>query len=122
MVVEALREFFQSYQTAWDALDAQAIAEHYLVTAIIRDGDGLKTYSSQADLLVKFDDNCRGMQAMGYRRSSVSEGTVIESGENGATVDLGWTVLVGEGQVSFRTTYMCTQVDGQWKIMAASVY
>lgn len=119
---ESLREFFNSYQSAWDALDGPKIAAHYLPTANIYDGDGFGAFGCQEDLASKFEANCRAMKGFGYSGSEYFEEKSIESGECGITVDLGWRVKLTSGDRSFRTTYTCLYINGAWRIACAVAY
>lgn len=119
---ESLQTFFRSYQDAWDTLDGPEIAAHYLPTANIFDGDGFRAFSSKEDLASKFEANCRAMRGLGYSGFECSAGKVIESGEYGLTVDLGWRLELFSGAKSFRTTYTCLRLDDTWRIACAVAY
>lgn len=117
-----LIQFFQSYQKGFNHFDALAIASHYLVPATISDADGLRTYLSTQELISKFTENCTSFRQMGYVSAQFSPGLCHSSGDNAATVDLGWSILLENDRRDFRTTYMCVLAEERWKIITAMVY
>ena len=118
---DSLRQFFDSYQNAWNSLSGEVIAAHYQDPVSILDGDGYEVYQSQDDLVAKFNANCAAFAELGYLRSHYTACAYIESGEAGATVDLAWQVELADGMRSFGTTYTCLQLS-EWRIVCAIAY
>jgi len=119
---EELSLFFQSYQDGWDAFSGDAIASHYRMPVSIIDGDGLRSYTEQEDLISKFEANCIAFQQLGYRRAKFHVGYFRQNSEISATIDLGWRIYLEAGERDFRTTYMCAKVDKTWSIISAVAY
>ena len=117
-----LIQLFQSYQAGWDSLCGEKIASHYKIPTSIMDGDGLRNYLGLEELTSKFEANCSSFKAMGYRGSEFSVGHFIENGDRAATIDLGWRVSIEPGFRDFRTTYVCVNEEGQWRILSAIAY
>jgi hypothetical protein len=117
-----MKEFFQKYAEAFDSLDANRIADLYMLPCSASDGDGVNVFSDRKSLIKKFTANCKSLVGMGYKRSKVNILDVIEMDETTNTVVVGWRVILESAELEFRTLYVCHKVNQKWRIFSANVY
>jgi ketosteroid isomerase-like protein len=117
-----MEEFFQKYTEAFDSLDANAIADLYMLPCSASDGDGANVFSNRESLVEKFSGNCTSMKGMGYKHSKFSILDVTDMGGIAKAVVIGWRVFTTGSEFEFRTLYVCHNINGAWRVFSANVY
>ena len=117
-----MKQLFDKYTAAFDALKASEIAKLYKLPCATSDGDGQAVFTTESSLIDKFDANCNTMIAMGYSHSQYNIINQEMLGEGACAVTIGWKVFTKSAPIEFRSHYVCHKVDDQWKIFTAQVF
>ena len=117
-----LQAFFDSYRAAFDRLDAAAIAAHFAVPGMLIDGVP-RIWLQQADIVANMDKLVALYRDGGYAGASfVIEGR-LPQGEDGATVNIAWTIARHDAVPwRFRTGYTLHRFADGWKIVLCTAY
>jgi hypothetical protein len=111
-------EFFEAYNTAFDALDGDAVAAFWHTPSAIADNRSVTWWSERAPMLANMHALCDVYRKAGYRRAAHRIEDFVSLGHNDAFANVAWTIESEGGFVlqSFRTGYnlrRCTQEPGQ---------
>ncbi len=122
MILPEIVSLFKNYQTAFDNFDGSVIAENYKIPCAITDADGCAVFDNRANLINKFTRNCEQLTSLGYQSSELKIGDVKALGDAATSVDIGWRVKLAQGEIEFRTLYLCHKSNQEWHIFNAQVY
>lgn len=117
-----MNELFENYTRAFDSLNASEIAGLYTLPCSTSDNDGSSVFTDKKSLIGKFEENCSSMKVMGYQSSVFKILNEIEMGENSRAVNMGWRVTTVDGEIEFRSLYICHKQENNWLIFSANVY
>lgn len=117
-----ISELFEQYTSAFNSLNAGAIAQWYSIPCATIDGDGKQVFSERSSLIQKFAENCQAMIDMHYKSASFNIVEVIELGASNKAVNIHWQVLTSQSSITFGCLYMCSLQDQKWQIFSACVY
>lgn len=117
-----MEEFLQKYTEAFDSLDADAIADLYMLPCSASDVDGAKVFSSRESLFKKFSGNCASMKNRGYKYSKFNILDVTDMDGMAKAVVVGWRVYTQNSELEFRALYICHNINNTWRIFSANVY
>jgi ketosteroid isomerase-like protein len=115
-------KLFQKYADAFDALDANGIADLYMIPCSAFDGDGANVFPERKSLVEKLTKNCATMKSMGYKYSEFNRLDTTALGETAKAVTLGWRVHTASSVLEFRTLYVCHKIADTWRVFSANVY
>ena len=119
-----IREFFESYRDAFNALDGKAVAEFYAEPSGIAQ-DGVYTYWPQRQLVAEnMTALCQLYQDKGFVRADFAPHQYIEQGTSYAVADVLWRIVWDSGSEpwSFGTTYNLVRSSQGWKVMLCTAY
>lgn len=117
-----IEEFFASYVSGFDQLDAQRIASHYVEAPTIIDALGRHRLSSRLDVVEKLASYCAGFEEQGYAGARFVCDFYQALGEDACFVDLRWFVALKNSALDYKTAYTLHKSGPSWRIGAAMVY
>ncbi len=119
-----IRQFFDRYRDAFNALDGQAVAELYALPSGIAQ-DGKYTHWPE------FEPICENMVALcnlyrerGYVAAEFEPTAFLQQGENYAIADLRWKIQWSTGAEpwQFSTTYNLVHTERGWRVLLCTAY
>ncbi len=114
--------FFDSYRTAFDALDAAAVAAHFAVPSMLID-EKAHTWASQDDVIADVQKLLTLYRNSGFVSATYEVANSLPQGEDGVTANLYWTIARSSGTPwRFHTGYTLRRFDEQWKIVLCIAY
>ena len=119
-----IRQFFERYRDAFNALDGEAVANLYAVPSGIAQ-DGKYTHWPEVALI---HDNmvalCGLYRERGYKSAAFEPGAFLQQGENCAIADLRWTLSWSTGAEpwEFSTTYNLVRTEEGWRVLLCTAY
>ncbi len=119
---EGVRTFFETYVSAYDALDAAEIASHYTIPTVVCDSLGEHTLDTADALNDKMFSYCVNLKTAGYQQASYRCEAFHALGPDACFVDLKWSVRLKEDVLVYKTGYLLSLVKGCWNINHATAY
>ena len=119
-----IREFFESYRDAFNALDGSAVAAFYAEPSGIAQ-DGVYTHWPQRQPVVEnMTALCKLYQDKGFVRADFEPHRFIDQGANYAVADVQWRIDWSGGQEPwrFKTTYNLVRTAQGWKVLLCTAY
>lgn len=117
-----MENLFNRYKSAFNALDADAIARCYTLPCATSDGDGRHAYSDKEALIEKFRINCQVLKSAGYKTASYSINESKSLGSHATALDLTWDIQFESSSLTFNALYICHNIDDEWLIFSVNVY
>lgn len=119
-----IHAFFESYCTAFNALDGGAVAGLYAVPSGIALDTGYKhwpDYESIRDNMVAL---CKLYKDNGYGKATFEPISFIQQGEQYAVADIRWHIerTGGKSAWVFNTTYNLIRTRAGWRILLCTAY
>lgn len=119
-----IRQFFERYRDAFNALDGEAVARLYAVpSGIAQDGQYTHwpAFEPVRDNMVAL---CALYRERGYAAAAFEAGAFLQQGEDHAIADLCWTIQWSRGAApwAFNTTYNLVRTGGCWRILLCTAY
>jgi ketosteroid isomerase-like protein len=119
-----IREFFESYRDAFNALNGNGVAEFYAEPSGIAQ-DGVYTHWPQRQPVVEnMTALCKLYRDKGFVRADFEPHQFIEQGASYAVADVQWRIVWDNGQKPwcFKTTYNLVRTSRGWKVMLCTAY
>jgi ketosteroid isomerase-like protein len=119
-----IREFFESYRDAFNALDGNAVAEFYAEPSGITQ-DGVYSHWPQRQPVVEnMTALCKLYRDKGFVSADFEPHQFIEQGASYAVADVQWRIVWSSGQEPwrFKTTYNLVRTSQGWKVMLCTAY
>ena len=124
MTSDQVSEYFARYAAAFDAFDAEAIAEFYHLPCMLVRSGGVVAFSAREEVLANMQALVSFYRSRGYRRASFDEVRVVSLGGGLLLATVPWTIhLSAAGAVeSFRNTYELIEMHGRWGIIVSTMH
>ena len=119
-----IRNFFESYRDAFNALDGIAVAAFYAEPSGIAQ-DGLYTHWPQRQPVVEnMTALCKLYEDKGFVRADFEPHQFIDQGANYAVADVQWRIdwIGGQEPWRFKTTYNLVRTEQGWKVLLCTAY
>lgn len=119
-----IREFFERYRDAFNALDGNAVAALYAEPSGIAQ-DGVYSHWPRRQLVEQnMTTLCNLYRDKGFIRAEFEQHQFIDQGETYAVADVQWRIDWDRGQEpwSFRTTYNLVRTGQGWRVMLCTAY
>ena len=119
-----IREFFETYREAFNALDGSAVANLYAEPSGIAQ-DGVYTHwPTRQSVEENMTALCALYRDKGFIRADFEPKQFIDQGENYSVADVQWRIDWNSGQEpwSFNTTYNLVRAEHGWKVMLCTAY
>ena len=113
---------FERYTDAFNDLNANAIADCYLLPCAIVDADGTQVFIESVSLVNKFEKNCADMKKMQYQSASFEILDSVKMGVTAEAVNIQWHIKTTQNTIFFNSLYICHLIDGEWRLFSANVY
>jgi ketosteroid isomerase-like protein len=119
-----IKEFFESYRDAFNALDGNAVAELYAEPSGIAQNGVYTHWPQRQPVAENMAALCRLYQDKGFVRADFEPHQFIEQGSNHAAADLQWRIEWNSGQEPwhFKTAYNLVRTARGWKILLCTAY
>ncbi|MFK7955322.1 MAG: hypothetical protein AB8B96_04445 [Lysobacterales bacterium] len=119
-----VKQFIESYQKAFDAFDAEAIADLYHYPSLIASMDQSQAMVSRDDAVKYFARVCDSHRRMGYHRALLLNSERSTLTENLAMVTVRWRFETSTAQVivEFDCTYTLCDLGQGVKAFSAVVH
>lgn len=119
-----IRNFFERYRNAFNALNGSAVAEFYAEPSGIAQ-DGSYTHWPKRDSVAKnMAALCTLYKDRGFIRADFEHSQFIDQGEKHAVADLQWQIDWHGGQAPgrFKTTYNLVRTEQGWKVLLCTAH
>jgi ketosteroid isomerase-like protein len=119
-----IREFFQCYQEAFNALDGHAVAELYAEPSGIAQDAVYTHWNTRESVARNMIALCKLYHDKGFVRAQFEPGQFIEQGTHHAVADIQWCIDWSQGQEPwrFKTTYNLQRTVQGWKVLLCTAY
>ncbi len=120
-----LEALFTAYARAFDAVDAESIADAYHVPCLTLRADGsIHALTDRGAVERFFRDVAAGYRDEGNRRCAWSGLEVRPLGEGTLLVTMDWQLRREDGSAlrGWRQTYQLVRRDGRWKILVSTFH
>jgi hypothetical protein len=119
-----LRQFFESYRGAFNALDGHAVSRHYAEPSAIAQGGSLTVWPTQAAVAENMVALCRMYKDRGFVEAEFDPVQFVTQGTDYAFVDLRWSIkwsTTPEPWV-FSTSYNLVRRPEGWRVILCTAY
>ena len=119
-----IKEFFENYRDAFNALDGRAVAAFYAEPSGIAQ-DGVYTHWPQSQPVIKnMTKLCKQYRDKGFVHAEFQLHQFIDQGANCAVADVQWRIDWNNEQEHwcFRTTYNLVKTAKGWKVLLCTAY
>jgi ketosteroid isomerase-like protein len=118
-----IREFFDNYRDAFNALNGSSVAELYAEPSGIAQ-DGKYTHWPERELVAEnMKALCELYKDKGFIRADFEPCQFIAQGEMYAVADIQWRIDWNEQEPwRFKTTYNLARTDQGWKVLLCTAY
>ena len=119
-----IRDFFESYRDAFNALDGTAVAELYAEPSGIAQDGAYTHWGQRLAVAENMQALCRLYEERGFVHAEFEPHQFIDQGAQHATVDVGWRIDWNRGREpwNFRTTYNLVRTAQGWKVLLCTAY
>ena len=119
-----IREFFESYRDAFNALDGNAVAEFYAEPSGIAQDGTYTHWPERPSVAENMTALCKLYIEKGFVRADFEPRQFIDQGEKYAVADVQWRIDWNTGQASwsFKTTYNLVRTAQGWRVMLCTAY
>lgn len=119
-----VKQFLETYRAAFDAFDADSIADLYHYPGLIASMDQSEALLTRDDAVKYFARVCDTHKRMGYHRALLLSSERATLTENLATVTVRWRFETSTGQVitEFDCTYTLCDLGSGVKAFSAVVH
>jgi hypothetical protein len=116
--------FFDSYRAAFDRLDPEAIADHFLVPAILSTNGAYIAWTARGDVVTNMRTLCARYRTARFRAASWELLDVIVMPPLHVFADVCWTIDHEPPAPSarFRTAYQLRRDGDRWRILLCIAY
>jgi hypothetical protein len=119
-----IRDFFESYRDAFNALNGSTVAEFFAEPSGIAQ-DGTYTHWPVREAVAQnMTALCKLYKDKGFIRTDFEPCQFIDQGSNYAVADLQWQIDWNGGQEPwrFKTTYNLVRTEQGWKVLLCTAY
>jgi uncharacterized protein (TIGR02246 family) len=115
---------FENYQTAFNRLDGEAVADLYAVPSGIASDAGYTHWATREPIAKNMVALCEQYRKKGFASAVFQVAAFLPQGENFAIADLAWTILWtdGQGDWHFNTTYNIFRTPDGWRVLLCTAY
>jgi ketosteroid isomerase-like protein len=119
-----IRAFFESYRSAFNALDGEAVAKLYAVPSGIASDTGYEHWPAYEPIRDNMVALCKLYKENGYVQASFEPETCLQQGEQYAMADLRWRIERSGGQPAweFNTAYNLMRTAEGWRVLLCTAY
>jgi hypothetical protein len=119
-----IREFFERYRDAFNALDGSAVSELYAEPSGIAQEGTYTHWPQRWQVTENMTALCNLYRDKGFVRADCEPHQFIEQGAGHAIADVEWRIQWGNGQApwSFKTTYNLVRTPQSWKVLLCTAY
>jgi ketosteroid isomerase-like protein len=119
-----IREFFETYRDAFNALDGNAIAALFAEPSGIAQDGTYTHWPKRAPVAENMTALCKLYVEKGFVRADFEPRQFIDQGETYAVADVQWRIdrSSGEAPWCFKTTYNLVRTAQGWKVMLCTAY
>jgi hypothetical protein len=125
MSLQEVTGFFTRYNTAFDALDGDAVAALWHTPSGIHSGENITWWAERAPMQANMQALCDVYRKAGYARATHRVADHVALGADGAFANVAWTIENAQGHVlqSFRTGYHLQRfAGGAIRVVMCSAY
>ena len=124
LIPDDIISFFESYRRAFDALDGEAIAQHYALPSGIALDTGYVHWPAFEPIRKNMLGLCNLYRNNGYLSAIFEPAFFIPQGENYAVIDLAWHIERSDKQHPWRfnTTYNLIRAPEGWRILLCTAH
>ena len=119
-----IRDSFETYRRAFNALDGQAVARLYSEPSAIAQGGELTVWPNQVAVAKNMETLCRMYKERGYVEAEFEPVQFLAQGTEYAFADLRWSIKWANGADPwvFNTSYnLVRRLDG-WRVVLCTAY
>ena len=118
-----IRAFFESYKSAFDALDGEAVARLYAVPSGIASDTGYTHWPTAEPIRKNMVALCELYRENGYVSAEFAPSAFIAQGEHFGVADIEWKIRWREKEPSrFNTTYNLMRSGEGWRVLLCTAY
>jgi ketosteroid isomerase-like protein len=119
-----IQQFFEAYRSAFNALDAGAVARLYAEPSAIAQGGELTVWPNQAAVAENMAALCRLYEERGYGHADFEPVQYVAQGNDYAFVDLRWSIswTSGADPWVFNTSYNLARGPAGWRVVLCTAY
>ena len=124
MLPTELRQFFKRYSEAFNALDANAVAQFYAEPSAIAQGGKVTFWKTRTAVIENMASLCSLYRERGYQLAEWEPSSYFGQGQSHAIVDLRWSIR-WQGNAEpwvFHTGYNLTRGPEGWSIILCTAY
>jgi hypothetical protein len=97
MSLQEVTTFFERYNTAFDALDAEAVTTLWYTPSGIRSGECMTWWSEREPMHANMSALCEVYRKAGYARAKHTIESHVPLGKDGAFVNVAWALERADG-------------------------
>jgi hypothetical protein len=119
-----LRDFFDRYRNAFQALDGAAVAALYAVPSAIAQDGALTVWTGREAIAANMAALCALYRERGWRSASYEVAQWWPQGDAYAVADLRWCIA-WQGDAPpwiFHTTYNLVRGEAGWRVLLCTAY
>jgi hypothetical protein len=119
-----IRDFFERYRDAFNALNGSAVADLYAEPSGIAQDGAYTHWPEREPVAQNMVALCKLYKDKGFIRADFEPCQFIDQGEEHAVADLQWQIDWNEGQEPwrFKTTYNLVRTERGWKVLLCTAY
>lgn len=122
MLPPGVTAFLDSYASAFNAQDADAIAAHFALPCILIDGDPI-LWATPDQVVANMQRLIGLYRESGFRAAGYAIDALLPQGADALVLNLLWTLTRDpRPQWQFRTGYTLRRIDDAWKITFCMAY
>ncbi len=119
-----IRQFFENYRSAFNALDGRAVAELYAEPSGIAQDGTYTHWSERRQVTENMAALCQLYRDKGFIRADFEPHQFIDQGAQYAVADVKWRIDWSGEQKPwvFKTTYNLARTPQGWKVLLCTAY
>jgi hypothetical protein len=118
-----IKEFFENYRYAFNALDGSLVSEFYAEPSGIAQDGSYTHWPQRGPVAENMTALCKLYKDKGFIRADFEPCQFIGQGEKYAVADLQWRIdWNGQEPWRFKTTYNLVRTEQGWKVFLCTAY